>query len=67
MIIVGLAQEWDTLLNAEKNSLLKQLVCRVTFLRQEEAPVAVEVHPLWEPDPWAGDDETLGLGETSAE
>lgn len=57
-LIVGLAQEWDVLLDSEKNALLKQLVRRVTFRRREGAPVIVAVHPLWEPDPWGDGDET---------
>ncbi|AWZ05263.1 MULTISPECIES: recombinase family protein [unclassified Streptomyces] len=62
-LIFGLAQEWDSLLNAEKNALLKQLVRRVTFRRHDGGDVVVAIHPLWEPDPWAGGDETSSLAE----
>lgn len=66
-LIVGLAQEWDVLLNSEKNALLKQLVRRVSFRRREGAPVIIAVHPLWEPDPWVDGDETNAPPDGAAE
>ncbi|MEW9519288.1 hypothetical protein [Streptomyces tubercidicus] len=50
-LIVGTMDEWPTLLVKEKNALLKQLARRVVFTREAEG-VAVQVHPVWEPDPW---------------
>ncbi|WP_395370844.1 hypothetical protein OHU45_21985 [Streptomyces tubercidicus] len=50
-LIVGTIDEWPTLLVKEKNALLKQLVRRVVFTREADG-VAVQVHPVWEPDPW---------------
>ncbi|MFI8502146.1 recombinase family protein [Streptomyces sp. NPDC085524] len=57
-LIAGLAEEWETLPDPEKNALLKQLVRRVAFRRGEGGPVIITVHPLWEPDPWVDGDET---------
>ncbi|MFF5001560.1 recombinase family protein [Streptomyces phaeochromogenes] len=51
-LVVGTVAEWPTLLVREKNALLKQLIRRVEFVRDAEG-VAVRVHPVWEPDPWA--------------
>ncbi|MEU6879336.1 recombinase family protein [Streptomyces sp. NPDC046712] len=51
-VIAGLLEEWDLLSDAAKNGLLKQLVRRVALVRQEKG-FGVEVHPVWEPDPWA--------------
>ncbi|RSS51399.1 recombinase family protein [Streptomyces sp. WAC01280] len=53
-VIVGLAEEWATdLLSAvERNGILKQLIRRVALVRQGKG-FAIEVHPMWEPDPWA--------------
>ncbi|MER5785772.1 recombinase family protein [Streptomyces mobaraensis] len=56
-IVVGLAQEWDTLLAQEKNKLLKQVIRRVVVGYADDGKkrmrgITVEVHPLWERDPW---------------
>ncbi|MGX1912440.1 recombinase family protein [Streptomyces phaeochromogenes] len=57
VLIVGLLDEWDTLLAAEKNNLLKQVLRRVVVIRVEregKRPTArFEFHPVWKPDPWA--------------
>lgn len=56
-LIVGLLFEWETLFPAEKNGILRQLIRRVVAHRVEregKRPTArVEIHPVWEPDPWA--------------
>lgn len=49
--VIGLADEWDTLSDASKNRILRRLVRRVALFRGENGP-RIEVHPLWEPDPW---------------
>ncbi|MFI0736446.1 recombinase family protein [Streptomyces sp. NPDC021225] len=59
-MIVSLAAEWSTLEVSEQNALLKQLIRRVALVRTDaedgedgEASAAkVEIHPVWEPDPW---------------
>lgn len=51
-VIVGLAEEWELLNSAEKNGMLKQLVRRVALVRKGRG-FGIEVHPMWEPDPWA--------------
>ncbi|MDT9692502.1 recombinase family protein [Streptomyces sp. P9(2023)] len=51
-VIVGLVEKWELLNEGEKNGMLKQLVRRVALVRQEKG-FRVEVHPMWEPDPWA--------------
>ncbi|MFJ3867870.1 recombinase family protein [Streptomyces nigra] len=50
-LIVGLVAEWSTLQPRERNAILKQLVRRVAVRGTDDGP-AVEVHPVWEPDPW---------------
>ncbi|MGW6566487.1 recombinase family protein [Streptomyces sp. NPDC054975] len=52
-VIVALAEEWDLLNEAELNSFLKQLLRRVVLVRRKEKGFGVELHPMWEPDPWA--------------
>ncbi|WKU46002.1 recombinase family protein [Streptomyces sp. VNUA116] len=57
-IVVGLAQEWDTILVQEKNALLKQIVRRVAVGYADDGKkrnrgIVVEVHAVWKPDPWA--------------
>ncbi|MER8042554.1 recombinase family protein [Streptomyces sp. NPDC094032] len=57
-IVVGLLAEWDLLTAVEVNALLQQVIRRVTLLDHRSPEgylrgVAVDVHPLWEPDPWA--------------
>lgn len=54
-IAVGLVEEWDTLLTVEKNALLRQLVRRVVCTRDGRGShrTRIDVHPVWEPDPWA--------------
>jgi DNA invertase Pin-like site-specific DNA recombinase len=51
-ILMGLLDTWVEMHDTEKNALLKQLLRRVALVRTENG-VSVEVHPMWEPDPWA--------------
>ena len=57
-LIVGLLDEWETFQPIERNAMLLQIVRRVACydIRDAEGKllsVRTEVHPLWEPDPWA--------------
>ncbi|MGW9385365.1 recombinase family protein [Streptomyces globisporus] len=57
-LIVGLLAEWDTISNAERGGILRQLLRRVAVYRVERegyqrAQSRIEFHPMWEPDPWA--------------
>ncbi|WP_445520704.1 hypothetical protein [Streptomyces sp. NEAU-174] len=60
-MIISLAAEWETLEVDEQNALLKQLIRRVVLVRRdpeevaedgEASTVAVQIHPVWEADPW---------------
>ncbi len=56
-LVVGLLAEWETLTVAERNGILRQLLRRVVVYRVDRgigrrARSRVEVHPVWEPDPW---------------
>ncbi|MGC5343688.1 recombinase family protein [Streptomyces sp. DT171] len=42
---------WPAVSDPERNALLRQVIRRVV-LRRTEGRVAVEVHPIWDPDPW---------------
>lgn len=59
-VAVGLLAEWDTLMPAARNAILRRLVRRVVVDGQRHAHTRygwawqrAEVHPAWEPDPWA--------------
>ncbi|MEU6237504.1 hypothetical protein ABZ885_31385, partial [Kitasatospora sp. NPDC047058] len=52
-LVVGLMAEWDTLLTAERNAIIRKLVRRVALVKTPEGEVRVEIHPIWMPDPWA--------------
>ncbi|MFE0877277.1 recombinase family protein [Streptomyces smyrnaeus] len=61
-LVFGAAEEWPTLNTAERNNLLKQLIRRIALVRRRDqygepipgqAGVEVQIHPVWEPDPWA--------------
>ncbi|WP_328678391.1 recombinase family protein [Streptomyces sp. NBC_00343] len=63
-LAVGLLAEWDTFQPAEKNGILRSLIRRVALTRgakgkkgaEGSGMTTIDVHPVWEPDPWA--DET---------
>lgn len=52
-LIAMLADGWQLMTDGERNGLLRQLARRVALTRQSEGGYTVEVHPVWEPDPWA--------------
>ncbi|MGW9041215.1 recombinase family protein [Streptomyces lydicus] len=57
-LIVGLLAEWDTFEPIEKNAMLQKAIRRVVCydIRDDDGTllsVRTEIHPLWEPDPWA--------------
>ncbi|MFE4328688.1 recombinase family protein [Streptomyces sp. NPDC056831] len=49
--VMELVDIWEDAHDSEKNALLKQLVRRVALIRTD-AGATIEVHPVWEPDPW---------------
>jgi len=64
-LAVGLLDEWELLESPEKNALLRSLIRRVVLTRgavgqrgvEGSGATRVEVHPLWEPDPWQTSDQ----------
>ncbi|MGY4990936.1 recombinase family protein [Streptomyces nigrescens] len=54
-LVVGTVAEWPTLDTRERNNMLRQLIRRVAIVRH--GPGAenheIQIHPMWEPDPWA--------------
>lgn len=48
----GLLEEWETLPVRARRDMLSGLVRRVVLTPGERGAQGVEVHPLWEPDPW---------------
>lgn len=48
----GLLEEWETLPVRARRDMLSGLVRRVVLSPGERGAQGVEVHPLWEPDPW---------------
>ncbi|MER7726433.1 recombinase family protein [Streptomyces sp. NPDC096323] len=55
-LLIALADAWQDMTEPEQNALLRQLVRRVALTRVEGGEALVEVHPVWEPDPWATPD-----------
>ncbi|MER5358828.1 recombinase family protein [Streptomyces sp. NPDC002785] len=59
-IAAGLLAEWDTLVAAEKNAILRSLIRRVVCTRtaqgvrglENSGKTKITVHALWDPDPW---------------
>ncbi|WP_326797485.1 recombinase family protein [Streptomyces sp. NBC_01808] len=59
-VVVGLLLEWTTLPTQARNAILRQLIRRVVLAPIEsdggdsdKPHYRYEVHPVWEPDPWA--------------
>ncbi|MFF2960479.1 hypothetical protein ACFVT1_16545 [Streptomyces sp. NPDC057963] len=50
-VVMELVGIWEDAHDSEKNALLRQLVRRVALVRTD-SEAAIEVHPVWEPDPW---------------
>jgi hypothetical protein len=51
-LLLGLMDAWDEMHSSEKNALLKQVLRRVALVKTDGA-ADIEIHPVWEPDPWA--------------
>ncbi|TFV32264.1 hypothetical protein E4K10_18010 [Streptomyces sp. T1317-0309] len=51
-VVIGLLAEWPMLHTRERNAILKRLIRRVA-VRKINTGVAVDIHPVWEADPWA--------------
>ncbi|WP_019054986.1 recombinase family protein [Streptomyces prunicolor] len=71
-LIVGLLAEWESFKPIEKNAMLLQIVRRVVCydIRDAEGKllsVRTEIHPVWEPDPWAPKKVCRGLFGTRAD
>lgn len=59
-LVVGLLAEWDTITSAEINAILRQVIRRVVITSTKSSEgarwrldLSYEIHPVWEPDPWA--------------
>lgn len=53
-LLLSIADGWIAMEPGERNAILRKLVRRVTCTRQahRSRTVHIEIHPLWEPDPW---------------
>ncbi|MFD8611033.1 recombinase family protein [Streptomyces sp. NPDC059631] len=53
-VMLDLIDAWDDMNEQEKNSLLRQIARRVVVTREGRGSerTRVDVHPVWEPDPW---------------
>ena len=53
-LIVGVVPEWKSFDDRERNNFYRQLIRRVALTRTGIGydAVRIEVHPMWEPDPW---------------
>jgi hypothetical protein len=54
-VIVGTLEEWPALDTRARNAILRRLLRRVALIRHGKGANGVEIqmHPVWEPDPWA--------------
>ncbi|MGW3511216.1 recombinase family protein [Streptomyces sp. NPDC000994] len=54
-VMLDLNDAWDHMNPQELNSLLRQIARRVVVTREGRGSdrTRVDVHPIWEPDPWA--------------
>ncbi|RSS59542.1 recombinase family protein [Streptomyces sp. WAC01280] len=52
-LIASTAEAWPALDDRQKNALLRQMIRRVVLTRTGRGTADIEVHPLWEPDPWS--------------
>jgi hypothetical protein len=55
-LIGVVADSWEGATDRERNAMLRTVIHRVVVHRVERpgarATARIEVHPLWEPDPW---------------
>ncbi|GGX05138.1 hypothetical protein [Streptomyces noursei] len=54
-LIVGTAEEWHTFDTRGRNNILRKLIRRVAITRHGAGVEnhEIQIHPMWEPDPWA--------------
>ncbi|MFF1686098.1 recombinase family protein [Streptomyces sp. NPDC058254] len=54
-LVIGTVAEWPALNTAERNGLLRKVIRRVVLIRHgsRSADVEIQIHPGWDPDPWA--------------
>ncbi|MET8399614.1 recombinase family protein [Streptomyces sp900116325] len=62
-LVVGLVEEWETILPVERNAILRQVLRRMVVHTRKSDQGAqwrvereFEFHPVWEPDPWTADE-----------
>jgi DNA invertase Pin-like site-specific DNA recombinase len=71
-LLPSLLADWDTLPPGALNAILRKLARRIVVHRDGERardgkghwlpmPVRIEIHPVWEPDPWETDNDLGGL------
>lgn len=62
-VVAQLVETWDLLTPVEANRLLRRAAHRVVVhdVRDDSywVDISVEVHPSWEPDPWAADEQRV--------
>ncbi|GHC44210.1 MULTISPECIES: recombinase family protein [Streptomyces rochei group] len=53
-LVLSVIDAWEHMTDAEINALLRKLIRRVALIRHGAGSdgCTVEVHPVWEPDPW---------------
>lgn len=54
-LVVGIVEEWPTLDTRARNAILRKLIRLVALIRHGAGSenVEIQIHPVWEPDPWA--------------
>ncbi|QHF97904.1 hypothetical protein DEH18_33275 [Streptomyces sp. NHF165] len=52
-VVVSLLDEWETITTREKNAILRTVIRRVAIFPDAGGAHRFEIHPVWEPDPWA--------------
>lgn len=53
-LLLPIADGWPAMNEGERNAILRKLIRRVVCTREahRSRTVRIEIHPLWEPDPW---------------
>lgn len=53
-LMLDLLDAWEHMSDQERNSLLRQIVRRVVVTREGRGSeqTRIDIHPVWEPDPW---------------
>ncbi|MGW0134867.1 recombinase family protein [Streptomyces sp. NPDC003299] len=54
-LVLDVVDAWGAMTTAEQNGILRKLLRRVALVRHgnSSASCEVQIHPVWEPDPWA--------------